>query len=123
MHRLTVGFAGFLAAVALLLPFSASAQFSPILSFGGKVVSINYCLHGAVNIIIIPAGTFPISYVWSFPPVTFTATSPFVPPTHIGQQVLGLALFPSLVPCIGFGTHPPVWWGLQVIYGGADLGF
>lgn len=103
----------------LLVPQTVFAQL-PFFSFGGRVVSINYCVHGAVNIIVAPAGLFPVSYVWSLPPITISILP--APPTHIGQQVLGLAL-PVAVPCIGFGSHPPVWYGLQVIYGGASLGF
>ena len=116
MHRLSVYSAGLLAAAILLLPTVAFAQ----VSFGGRVVGISYCLHGAVNITIVPAGGFPISYVWAVPPTTLTVTSPFLPPTHIGQQVIGLAL-PVPIPCVGFGLHPPIWWGLKVIYGGVSL--
>lgn len=104
--------------MALVVPMLTFAQ-TPFISFGGRVLSINYCIDGKVNIIILPAGTFPISYVWSLPPATITATPPFVPPTHPGQQVLGYAV-PVPVPCIGFGTHPPIWYGLQVLYGGAS---
>jgi hypothetical protein len=117
MHRIAVWSAGALGAVALFAPLITFAQ---MIDFGGRILSINYCLHGAVNIIILPAGGFPISYVWSFPPATFTATEPFTPPFHIGQQVLGESL-PVAIPCIGFGTHPPVWWGFQAIYGGYDI--
>lgn len=122
MHRPSALFAGFLVAAAFMLatPVSAQAAFSPWISFGGRVVTINYCLHGAVNVVIIPAGLFPISYVWSMPPTTITATPPYVPPLRIGQQVIGLALVPSLVPCVGPGVNPPVWWGLKVIYGGVS---
>lgn len=114
MHYLRIGTVTIGILVALLVPLSTSAQVGPFISFGGHVLSINYCTHGAVNIIILPAGGFPISYVWQ-------AGIPVgLPPTHPGQQVLGLAL-PVPVPCIGFGTHPPVWWGLQVFYGGTDF--
>jgi hypothetical protein len=102
-----------------LAPTVASAQFLPF-SFGGRVISINYCANGAVQIDILPAGTFPISYVWMVPPATVSI--PPAPPTYIGQQVLGVAM-PTVIPCVGFGTRPPVWFGFQVIYGGASFGF
>lgn len=113
MHKLAIWSAGALGAVVLAAPLLTFAQ-SPFISFGGRVISINYCTQGAVNIIILPAGFFPISYVWQ------AGTPVGLPPTHPGQQVLGLAL-PVPVPCVGFGTHPPVWWGLQVFYGGTSL--
>lgn len=121
MHRLAVFCAGALGAAALSAPLLAGAQ---LVNFGGTVMSINYCAVplGAVNIMIIPAGVFPISYVWYPPPTTLTATAPFTPPFHLGQQVLGVAL-PVPIPCVGFGTHPPVWSGLHVLYGGYSLGF
>ena len=106
--------------VGFLAPLSASAAASPFIYFGGRVVSINYCLHGAVNIIIRPAGAFPISYVWGLPPTTITVSHPYIPPSHITQQVLGLAV-PVVIPCVGFGTHPPVWYGFHVLWGGVSL--
>jgi hypothetical protein len=116
--------AQFLAILALVsAPAFAFAQLGneglPF-SFGGEVVSINYCIHGAVNIIIKPAGFFDVSYVWGVPPETISV--PPAPPIKIGQQVLGIAL-PVPVPCIGFGLHPPIWYGWQVIYGGASAPF
>jgi hypothetical protein len=121
MHRLTVFLAGLLGALALLVPLFTLAQTQtpglPFFSFGGRIVSMNVCLHGALNVIIRPAGLFDISYVWSPPPLTLSVFP--APPVHIGQQVLGLAA-KTIVPCIGFGTHPPIWYGWQVIYGGAS---
>jgi hypothetical protein len=120
MHRLAVVAAGVVGAAALLAPvlsFAQSAQTAAFFPFGGRVISINICLHGAINIIIRPAGLFDVSYVWSPPPLTWSVLP--APPVHPGQQVLGLAAR-VVVPCIGFGTHPPVWYGWQVIYGGAS---
>lgn len=85
-------------------------------SFGGRIVSINYCIHGAININILPAGLFPISYVWSPATLTFP---PWQPPNHIGQEVLGLAN-PIPIPCVGFGTHPPIWMGLNMFMVGTS---
>ncbi|MDE2071354.1 MAG: hypothetical protein KGI70_01305 [Patescibacteria group bacterium] len=106
---LLIGVAGF------LMPAVASAQVSPIFSFGGTVITENFCIHGAINIIIKPAGFFPISYVWG----PTTVSVPPAPLIHPGQQVLGLAA-PIPILCIGFGLHPPVWAGFQVLYGGAS---
>ena len=120
MHSPVRILAALLVGASLLAPLSASAAVSPFVYFGGRVISINYCLHGAVNIIIKPAGAFPISYVWGLPPTSITVSPPYLPPSRPLQQVLGLAV-PVTIPCIGFGTHPPVWYGLHVLWGGVGL--
>lgn len=96
---------------ALFTPFSASALG---ISFGGRIASINFG-PGCINFIIIPAGAFPISYVFGPGSIPFFAG----PPNHIGQQVLGVADVPTV--CVGFGSHPSVWAGLRVQIIGTSL--
>jgi hypothetical protein len=66
---------------------------SVLRSFGGRVTSVIPCispLGPALWISIVPAGVFPVSYIWT--PATITKLDG--PPTHVGQQVLGLADVP-----------------------------
>ena len=97
----------------------AHASVPPFFSFGGRIVSMNFCLGGFINFMILPAGIQPISYVWTPPPATISVPAPIPVPTHPGQEVLGIA-DPALIPCIGFGTHPPIWFGFHVLYFGGS---
>lgn len=83
-------------------------------SFGGRIVGIKFG-PGCINFTILPAGAFPIDYVW----LPSTIQMSISPPKNIGQEVLGVAA-PAPVPCIGFGAHPPIWYGLPVIMGGTS---
>lgn len=76
-------FAGAALAASLLAPLSAYALGT---SFGGRIIDWEPCvsLPGAIFILIQPAGIFPIAYFWA--PGTLG-----LPPTHIGQQILGVA--------------------------------
>lgn len=67
------------------LPLSASALG---ISFGGTILTWKTCTFppGAIHITIKPAGGSPnAAYIW----VPFLTLG--FPPTHIGQQILGLA--------------------------------
>lgn len=111
MHRLVHLSAVLILLGALFVPFTASALG---ISFGGRIASINFG-PGCINFIIIPAGAFPISYIFGPGSIPFLAG----PPTHPGQQVLGVADAPTV--CVGFGSHPPVWPGLRVQIIGTSL--
>jgi hypothetical protein len=78
----------FLPAVALVALLAVpSAAFALGRSFGGRIVWWEPCLSPlgpAFFITIAPAGIFPISYIWA-------PGSLGLPPTHIGQQILGVA--------------------------------
>jgi|GEM_PF-3595021 len=88
----------------------------PLRPFGGTIVSVNFCIGGLVNVVIKPAGLSPVSFVWSAKTITRPPTNP---PNHIGQRLLGL-YFPVVIPCVGFGTHPPVWFGFDMFMVGAS---
>jgi hypothetical protein len=69
---------------SLVVPLSALAFGT---SFGGRIVAWIPCLSPlgpAIFITIVPAGVFPVTYIWA--PGTIG-----LPPTHIGQQILGVA--------------------------------
>ena len=83
-------------------------------SFGGRIVGIKLG-PGCINFTILPAGAFPIDYVW----LPTTIQMSISPPKNIGQEVLGVAT-PTPIPCVGFGAHPPIWYGLPVIMGGTS---
>lgn len=102
---------GYLAStISIAAPVVAGAATQTVLkSFGGRIIGIKFGLAGCINFTILPAGAFPIDYVWLPGTITYLAG----PPTHIGQQVLGLAN-PVPIPCVGFGAHPPIWYGLRV---------
>ncbi len=99
MHRFIVSFAGLLAGALLLVPLYASALGT---SFGGKILAITPCMSlsgPAVWIKILPAGLFPITYIWT--PLTIG-----LPPVHVAQQILGVADIPygcvvGKVPFVG----------------------
>jgi hypothetical protein len=62
-------------------------------SFGGRIALIVPCVSGlgpSIWVKIIPAGSFPTSYIWT--PLTITRLAG--PPTHPGQEILGLADIP-----------------------------
>ncbi len=100
----------------LVAPLSASAAFG--FSFGGRVLFIVPCSGGMYQVTILPAGKFPISYIYT----PFTITKSVGPPLP-GGQVLGIAdipfvcfigggFFSSPFPLFGFrmqyiGTIPP----------------
>lgn len=90
MHQLRYIFATLVLVFALFAPLSASALGT---SFGGRIVALTPCLSAlgpSIWFTIIPAGFFPISYIWTPLSVTYMAG----PPTHIGQQILGVADIP-----------------------------
>ena len=75
-------------AAVILVPLSASA-FG--FSFGGRLLSVPLpCLEipGSYGIVIFPAGLFAPTYVYT---PLFTIG---LPPTHPGQQILGIADIP-----------------------------
>lgn len=68
-------------------------QQSLVHSFGGKVTAALPCLSPlgpSIWVTIAPAGVMPTSYIWT--PATITKLNG--PPTHPGQQILGLADVP-----------------------------
>lgn len=74
-------------------------------SFGGRVATVIPCVSGlgpSLHVTVIPFGGFPgVAYIWT--PATITYS--FGPPTHPGQQVLGV----SDIPFVCFTpTTPPV---------------
>lgn len=101
----------FAAVVLIVLLLAPSPTFAALISFGGRVTTVIPCSSG-LHITIIPAGIFPVSYVWT----PFTLTFSVGPPRSPGQQVLGLAdtvipCFVGKVPLFGFrmtvvGTSP-----------------
>lgn len=87
-------------------------------SFGGRVLSVIPCSGGMIHITILPAGFFPVSYIWT----PFTVTKLYGPPTHPGQQVLGLADVPFV--CFiggGFFSSPVPLYGLRMTTVGTSL--
>lgn len=107
--------AGFMLTGSMLVPLSASAAG---FSFGGKVITVLPCSGGMLHVTIIPAGAFPVTYIWT----PFTITKSVGPPLP-GGQILGVADIPFVcfvgagflslpVPLFGFrmqfiGTSPP----------------
>ncbi len=90
-------------AASLLAPLSASALGA---SFGGRVVTMVPCispLGPSIWFTIVPASLYPVfSFIWTPATATFLAG----PPTHPGQQVLGVADVPfgckvGIVPFVG----------------------
>jgi hypothetical protein len=75
-------------------------------SFGGRITSVIPCTAG-LWVTIVPAGAFPISYIWTPATITFMAG----PPRTIGQQVLGTADIPFV--CF-FGSPPVPLYGLRM---------
>lgn len=78
--------AGVALMVLLLAPLSASAL---SLSFGGRVIAVIPCksvLGPSLHVTILPAGAFPVMYIWTPATITFSAG----PPRTIGQKILGL---------------------------------
>lgn len=62
-------------------------------SFGGKVLSILPCVSTfgpSLQVNILPAGGISTSYIWTPATISFLAG----PPTHPGQQILGVADIP-----------------------------
>ncbi len=101
--------------LALAVPFTAQAALSPWVYFGGRVLTINYCINGAVQFVIKPAGVFPITYIWT--PLTkhnYIDVRPPLPPFP-GEEILGTAL-PGIIVCVGPGLHPLSYFGLPVVF-------
>lgn len=94
---------------AMAYPFYASALG---LSFGGRITTINYCINGAIVITIIPAGLFPITYMWTPGTLGF-------PPIHPGQEILGVSDIPYV--CVGPGTHPLQYTGRRIQFDGVSI--
>ncbi len=97
---------------SLLVPFFASAYG---ISFGGRVVDMNFCVNGAIQFTVLPAGKFPITYLWT-PLVrhNYLSPTPTKPPVF-GEQILGFAL-PAPTFCLGPGKYPHQYFGLPVQY-------
>lgn len=76
---------------SLLAPVPALALGT---SFGGRIVTWVPCLSSfgpSVWFTIVPASLYPVvNFIWTPATITFLAG----PPTHIGQQVLGVADVP-----------------------------
>ncbi len=106
-----------LLAASFALPLSASAAAFGF-SFGGKILSVIPCSGGMRHVVILPAGLFPIAYIWTPATITKLAGPPLP-----GGQVLGVAgipfvcflggggFFSSPIPLPGFfmeyiGTSP-----------------
>ncbi|OGC83625.1 hypothetical protein A3D68_00380 [Candidatus Adlerbacteria bacterium RIFCSPHIGHO2_02_FULL_52_17] len=91
------------------VPFVASAFGT---SFGGRIISVIPCSGGMRHITIIPAGVFPISYIWT----PFTITYSVGAPRRPGQQVLGVADIPFVcfVGGGGFFSSPVPLHGLRM---------
>jgi hypothetical protein len=87
-------------------------------SFGGRVVAIVPCSGGMLHVTIIPAGLFPVTYIWT----PFTATKLYGPPIHPGQQLVGLADIP-FVCFVGVGlfTTPVPLYGLRMTTVGTSI--
>lgn len=97
MHRLAVIFAGVLGAALLTIPFVTSALAVPGISVGGRIITWIPCLNGNIFTVVTSAqgATLgaPIPYIWT--PATITKLAG--PPTHVGQEEIGLAS-PTLLP-------------------------
>ncbi|MCC7500871.1 hypothetical protein IT396_03705 [Candidatus Nomurabacteria bacterium] len=92
----------------LLIPSPAAALG---VSFGGRIVAVTPCIGGlgpSIWVKIIPAGIFPVAYVWT--PLTLTYLAG--PPRNIGQQVLGVADTPYVCKV---GTVPLVGLRMQIV--------
>ena len=92
----------FFALTGLLLPLVASAQFGSgaiFRSFGGRVLTVTPCTLG-LHVLILPAGAFPIAYIWT----PATRTGLFGPPRP-GVSILGTA-YPFPTACATFGGFP-----------------
>jgi hypothetical protein len=112
----TAGFAG---GAALLLSTQLLSPVVPKLtSFGGKIVSVIPCSGGMVHVTIVPAGLFPVQYIWT----PFTITKLYGAPIHPGQQLVGLADVP-FVCFIGGGifTSPTPLYGLRMTTVGTSM--
>lgn len=93
-----------------MLFFVPSVASAAVLSFGGRAISVIPCVSGlgpSLHVTIIPAGIFPVFYIWT--PATFTFL--YGPPRNPGQQVLGLAdipfvcFIPARIPIPLFGLR------------------
>lgn len=90
-----------------LLSSLGSAAMPGRTSFGGRIAAVIPCTAG-LWITIVPAGVFPVSYIWTPATITYTAG----PPRNIGQQVLGTADIPFV--CF-YGSPTPVpLYGLRM---------
>ena len=117
MRILSNLFVAMLIAVGLCVPLAAGAVG---VSFGGRVIGMNFCVNGAIQFTIKPAGALPITYLWT--PVTRNNpifNTPARPP-FFGQQVLGVAL-PAVIGCFGPGKNPVEYFGLPVQYEATSL--
>jgi len=77
-------------------------------SFGGKITTIIPCISAlgpSLFVSIIPAGVFQTNYIWTPATLTYSAG----PPTHPGQQILGVAdtPFTCFIPS-PFPFIPPI---------------
>ncbi|TSC68471.1 MAG: hypothetical protein G01um101456_626 [Parcubacteria group bacterium Gr01-1014_56] len=108
MHRITRLSLSILLVGLLVAPLSASAYG---ISFGGRVLFVVPCSGGMRQITILPAGRFPISYIWT----PFTITKSVGPPVP-GGQVYGIADVPFVcfVGGGGFFSSPVPLFGLRM---------
>jgi len=103
MRKIALFLASFVLLMVITTPLSVSALFGPSslsTSFGGRIISVLPCEEGFFFVTIIPAGVFPISYVWTPGTITKLAGPPRTP----GQQILGLADTPITCTVFGFLT-------------------
>jgi hypothetical protein len=116
MHSLNRVVLLFLILGALSLPLSASAALGR--PFGGKIITMIPCSGGMFYYVILPAGAFPISYIWTPATITMLAGLP-----KIGGQVIGNADLPW-VCSVGGGifSSPVLLYGLRMQYIGTSFG-
>lgn len=111
--------AGVAGGAALLIGSQLLSPAVPKLtSFGGRIVSVIPCSGGMLHVTIVPAGLFPVQYIWT----PFTITKLYGPPLHPGQQLLGLADVPFV--CFiggGFFSSPVPLYGLRMTTVGTSL--
>jgi hypothetical protein len=114
MHSLNRVLVLFLIVGALSMPLSASAALGK--SFGGKVLTMLPCSGGMIFYTILPAGKFPVSYIWTPGTITKSAGLPLP-----GGQVIGTADLPW-VCSLGGGlfSSPIFFYGLRMQYIGTS---
>src|SRR3989344_3909556 len=71
--------AGLFGAGFLISSFASKAKRT---SFGGGIISVIPCSGGMRHITIIPAGVFPISYIWTPFTITYSVGAPRCPGQH-----------------------------------------
>jgi hypothetical protein len=120
MHKLRTSVLALMLFVTIAAPALAYAATG--ISFGGKVVSILPCLSPlgpSLQVTIVPAGAFPVAYIWTPATVTLQAGLP----THPGQQILGIADIPfaCVIPSPFFFIPALTLFGLRMQAIGTSL--